>query len=93
MDSQSLVQDYIARQDTGGSILSRSDNTVPVAWTERSLHLCVLTQGETLCQMREETLGQNMTGLDGISCSKKETFTGESFRRQISLDDESTPQN
>ena len=36
MDSQSLFQDYVARQDTATSIPSRSDVAVPVAWTATS---------------------------------------------------------
>ena len=43
MDSQSLFQDYVARQDTGTSIPSRSDVAVPVHGQTLQLCFCVLT--------------------------------------------------
>ena len=53
MDRQSFLSKYIVGLDTGRSIPSRSDETVPVAW-ERNFDcpFCVLPQGKTLCQMQ-----------------------------------------
>ena len=48
-----LVQDFIAGQDTGGSMPPRSDDTVPVAWAETPRMRSNSNTKETLYQMRE----------------------------------------
>ena len=53
--SQSLVQEYIAGPDTGGSISSRSDDAVPVAWRETSSVPFTFSRKENpFCQKRTD---------------------------------------
>ena len=51
VDSHSFVQDYTAGQDTGGSLPSRSDDTVPVAWADlATVFLRLPNAGGDFCQ-------------------------------------------
>ena len=61
LDSQSLLPDWLAEQDTGISVPSCSDETVPVAWEETSSAF-LLNETDSLSLFQLSSASKTSTG-------------------------------